>query len=157
MGKPLERRSPMFLMNRERRSGQMREQQGFTLLEVMVSVTLISIALVALIGSQSRSVSIATGSRFETTASFLARAKMTELLLGDFEELGSGEGDFGEDFPGYRWRTEVRDLGADETGIEGLEDELKVVVLTLSSSFEEDQTFVLQEIFMAPIAQGAGK
>ncbi len=81
-----------------------RQQAGFTLLEMMVSVTIIAIALVTLIGSQSQSVSIATISRFDTTASLLAREKMTELALGGFDDLSSGDGDFGEDFPEYTWQ-----------------------------------------------------
>lgn len=130
-----------------------RPQAGFTLLEVMVSVTIISIALVTLIGSQSQSVSIAIISRFDTTASLLAQQKMTELALAGFEELRSTEGDFGEDFSGYRWQVEVRDLGEDDTGIEGAPDMLRSVDLVISSDLERGETFVVREIVMAPIEE----
>lgn len=128
-----------------------RFQQGFTLLEVMVSVTIIAIALVTLIGSQSQSVSIATISRFDTTASLLAQQKMAELALGGFDELRSGSGDFGEEFSMYSWTVEVRDLGEGDTGIKGAEEMLRSVDLIISSSFNDDQTYVVREIMMAVI------
>jgi len=128
-----------------------RSRAGFTLLEVMVSVTIIGIALVTLIGSQSQSISIATSSRFETTASLLARQKMTELALAGFADLQSDEGDFDEEFYDYHWRVEIRDLGEDDTGIKGGDDLLKAVDLTITSDLEADERFVVRRIMMAPI------
>ncbi|MCF6186206.1 MAG: prepilin-type N-terminal cleavage/methylation domain-containing protein [Desulfobulbaceae bacterium] len=133
-----------------------RSQRGFTLLEVMVSVAIIGIALVSLIGSQSQSVSIAASSRFETTASLLAQQKLTELALAGFDELRSTEGDFGDDFPGYRWEIEVRDLGVDDTGIEGADDMLRSVDLIISTGLDEDLRFGVREIMMAPIEAKEG-
>ena len=126
-------------------------QQGFTLLEVMVSVTIIAIALVTLIGSQSQSVSIATISRFDATASLLAQQKLAELSRGGFDELQSSSGDFGEAFPEYSWSVEVRDLGEGDTGIEGAEEMLRTVDLIVSSQFNDDETFAIREIMMAAI------
>jgi len=128
-----------------------RSRAGFTLLEVMVSVTIIGIALVTLIGSQSQSISIATASRFETTASLLAGQKMTELALGSFDDLQSDEGDFDEEFSDYHWQVEIRDLGEDDTGIKGGDDLLKAVNLTITSDLEADERFVVRRIMMAPI------
>jgi general secretion pathway protein I len=124
---------------------------GFTLLEVMVSVTIIAIALVTLIGSQSRSVSIATISRFDTVASLLARQKMSELALGGFDELQSAQGDFGEDFAEFSWQVEVKDLGESDTGIEGAEEVLRLVELVVSSAMNDEQTFYVRQVMMAAI------
>lgn len=126
-------------------------QAGFTLLEVMVSVAIIGIALVSLIGSQSQSISIATVSRFETTASLLGRQKMTELVLAGFDDLGSDEGDFGEDFSEYHWKVDVQDLGEDDTGIKDADDLLKAVDLIITSGQESNERFVLRRIMMAPV------
>jgi general secretion pathway protein I len=123
---------------------------GFTLLEVMVSVAIIGIALVTLIGSQSQSISIATISRFETTASFLARRKLTELALAGFDDLHSTDGDFGEEFPQFHWKVEVRDLGEEDTGIKDVDELLKVVDLVIFSDFENEEGFTVREIMMAP-------
>ena len=130
-----------------------RQQAGFTLLEMMVSVTIIAIALVTLIGSQSQSVSIATISRFDTTASLLAREKMTELALGGFDDLSSGDGDFGEDFPEYTWQVEVTDLGEEDTGIAKVEDMLRAVDLIVSKGPESDEEYRIRDIMMAPIKE----
>jgi type II secretion system protein I len=82
---------------------------GFTLLEVMVAVAIITMALVAALGSQSQSVSLASEAKFSTTAAFLAQGKMAEFETTDPEDLSSDSGDFGDDFPGYSWNAEVRD------------------------------------------------
>ncbi|MFP7753283.1 type II secretion system minor pseudopilin GspI [Thermodesulfobacteriota bacterium B35] len=127
------------------------DQAGFTLLEVMVAVAILAIALVTLIGSQSQSVSLAGLTRFDTTASLLAAGKMTELQLAGFDDLTDGEGDFGEQFAGYRWKVSVTDLTADDTGIEGSDNMLKRVDLTVSLVAEKDLSYTLREIMMRPV------
>lgn len=90
---------------------------GFTLLEVMVAMAILAISLVAALGSQSQSVSLAGEARFNTTAPLLAQMKMAEKELADPDELGSDSGDFGEDFPGYHWTMTAGNLtypGAEE-------------------------------------------
>jgi len=129
---------------------------GFTLLEVMVAVAIIGIALVTLIGSQSQSISIATISRFETTASLLARKKMTELALAGFDDLHSTDGDFGEEFPEFHWKVEVRELGEDDTGIKDVDELLKVVDLVVFSDFDNNEHIAVREIMMAPLKPAPG-
>jgi general secretion pathway protein I len=105
------------------------EAAGFTLLEVMIATAIIAIALVAALGSQSQSVSLASEAKFATTVAFLAQKKMAELEAEDLEGLMSDSGDFGEDFPGYRWESEV-----DEATLEGSEtisDHVKKIGLTV--------------------------
>ena len=132
-----------------------RSRSGFTLLEVMVSVTIIGIALVTLIGAQSQSISVATVSRFKTTASLLARQKMAELVLAGFGNLQPDEGDFTQAFSDYHWQVEIRELGEDDTGIKGGDDLLKAVDLTITSDLEPDERVIVRRIMMAPI-KGAG-
>lgn len=76
---------------------------GFTLLEVMVALTILAIGFVIaleLAGSTMRAVS---ASEAYTSAVFLARQKMEELFLDPALEKGVEEGTSG----GYRWRKEV--------------------------------------------------
>ena len=127
---------------------------GFTLLEVMIAVGIIAIALVTLLGAQSQSVSIAAAARFDTTAALLAQRKLTELTLQGYQRVSSGEGDFGEDFPDFRWQAEVRELGEDETGLKGLAGMLKVIDLNVHSHLDEElhcslRSFILKD-FQAP-------
>jgi prepilin-type N-terminal cleavage/methylation domain-containing protein len=55
---------------------QKRKSFGFTLLEVMVAMSIIAIALTAVLGSQSQSVSLASEAKFNTTAPLLAQSKI---------------------------------------------------------------------------------
>jgi general secretion pathway protein I len=83
---------------------------GFTLLEVMLAVAMIAIALTAVLGSQTQSVSIANESKFSTTAPLLAQGKMAEIEVTKPEQLSSDSGDFGEFFPNYHWKLKVSDV-----------------------------------------------
>jgi len=129
------------------------EESGFTFLEVMIAVAIIAIAFVTLIGSQSQSVSIATDSRLNVTASFLAQSKLAELESSDFEALSSSEGDFGEEFPQFQWKTEVNTLTADETGIAGTDNMLKSVDLTISSGEDSQAVCSVRAVVLKNIAQ----
>jgi len=116
----------------------MSRESGFTLLEVMVAVAIIAIAFVSLLGSQSQSISMAALSRFDTMASLLAGQKIAELQLADFAGLHAEQGDFGEDFPEFQWQSEIRELSGDEIGINGADDMLKLVEVTIRMGSTDD-------------------
>jgi type II secretion system protein I len=84
-----------------------KKMAGFTLLEVMVAMAVLAIALVGVYQLQSQSISLATESRFKTSAALLAQSKMADVenvaLLSNHTE----EGDFGADYPQYSWRLEI--------------------------------------------------
>ena len=115
---------------------------GFTLLEVMVAIGIIAIALTAVLGSQSQGVSLASEAKFTTTGAFLARGKMAEIEVEDPHDLTSDSGDFGENFPGYRWVLSVNDVTFDEP--EGVSDHLKQVDLTISLEENEQYEYRLR-------------
>ena len=117
-------------------------EKAFTLLEVMIAVSIIAIALVALFGSQSRSLSQATEAHFNNVAPMLASLKLAELQ-SRIIPLENNEGDFDDDFPGYTWEIEVSDaqLGSFET-LENLQVPLQQVTLTVSWS-ETQYTYSL--------------
>ena len=126
-------------------------EAGFTLLEIMVAVAIIAISFVSLLGSQSQSISIAAISRFEITASMLARQKMAEIQTADFEELSTAEGNFEDYFADFHWQTEVSELTEDETGITGAGEMLKVVDLTVGRGIDENMVYRIRSIMMAEI------
>jgi general secretion pathway protein I len=111
-------------------TGMKNHRNGFTLLEVMVAMSIIAIALVAILGSQSQSVSLAAEARFKTTASLLAQSKMAEMEAKNPADLVSESGDFGEDFPEYTWTVTVGDVMFDESIIAA--DHLKQIDLRVS-------------------------
>lgn len=124
MAMPKQSRTLSFLGN----------DHAFTLLEVMIAVSIIAIALVALFGSQSRSLSHATEAHFNVIAPMLASGKLAEL---ESENLApnNDEGDFGDEFPGYRWTIETENASFDSpTALADLEKPLQKVELTVSWS-----------------------
>ena len=80
---------------------------GFTLLEVMIAMAILAIVLVAAYQSQSQSISMTSNSHFLTTASLLAQGKMAEVDALQPKSVISGNGDFGENFPGWHWKLDV--------------------------------------------------
>jgi general secretion pathway protein I len=106
------------------------KDSGFTLLEVMIAMAIIAIALVAVFGSQSQSLSLANEAKFNTTAALLAQSKMAEVETLNPEDLVSDSGDFGEDFPGYHWEFYVGDVAF--AGAQEVFDHLKLVNLSVS-------------------------
>ena len=121
---------------------------GFTLLEVMIAVAILSMALVAALGSQSQSVSLATEAKFTTTASFLAQSKMAELETEKSSEIYSGSGDFGEDFPGYRWNVDVTE--GDLEGLGNASRYIKKIALVVSRSDTDRYRYELEYYRFAP-------
>ncbi|MBE0598740.1 MAG: type II secretion system minor pseudopilin GspI [Desulfuromonadales bacterium] len=89
-----------------------RLQQGFTLLEVMVALAIVSIALVTLLGLSNRSIGVNHKLQRITQATLLAQQQMTEIEVAaaqigfQFEE---SEGVFDDPFEEYRWRIEYED------------------------------------------------
>jgi len=112
---------------------------GFTLLEVMIAMAIIAIALVAVFGSQSQSVSLASEAKFNTTAALLAQSKMAEIETLNPKDLISGSGDFGEDFPDYHWDVTVSDIAF--PGAEEVSDHLKQINLSISYGEHGQHTY----------------
>ena len=108
---------------------------GFTFLEVMVALAIVAITLVAVLGLQSRSLSLANEAKFLTTAPLLAQSKMAEIEAGTLKEPVSASGDFGEDFPGYLWRITVSRISA--AGPEDILDHLRQIDVEISWGEDE--------------------
>lgn len=80
---------------------------GFTLLEVLVAMTIAGSVFVILLnafGTSMRSTGIAEG---YTTASYLAKEVLVLLESKKKPSPGKEKGDFGEDYPAYTWKIET--------------------------------------------------
>ena len=128
--------------------GNRHASQGFTLLEVMVAVSIMAIALVAVFGSQSQSISLASEAKFSTTAAFLAQSKMAEIEAGLGEGLASDSGDFGDDFPGYFWELEVSDVASGDVG--DISEHLKQIDLAISWGEDSPYQYRLRLYMFVP-------
>ena len=93
---------PVTLKNRLSPAGH----NGFTLLEVMVAISMLAIALTTLFGSQSQSVSLAATTKFNIQAPLLAQLKLAEFTVSS-DRPASDSGDFGDEFPGFQWQMET--------------------------------------------------
>ncbi len=109
---------------------QMRQNpKGFTLLEVMAAVAVITIVLVAVYKLQAQTIAMSEASRFYTQAPLLAQAKMAELEGKTLDELSGGSGDF-EEVPGFVWEATVTDVESEV--LETTAENLKRIDVTVS-------------------------
>jgi general secretion pathway protein I len=96
----------------------------------MVAMSIIAIAMTAVLSSQSQSISLASEAKFSTTAALLAQGKMAETEWGNRLDLTSDSGDFEEDFPGYTWQVKVEDVSMDLP--ENVSNHLKEMTVIIS-------------------------
>ena len=95
-----------------------RRRRGFTLIEVLAAMLLLGIVLPSAMGALTLCLRTAAGARHRQEAAQLAEAKLNELLATrDAAAVGTG-GDFGEDWPEYRWTLVT---GAGPFGLEELD------------------------------------
>lgn len=100
-----------------------KKQQGFTLIEIVISLAILAMALPPLMRAFSLATSWRAGSENETTATNLLRYKMSELEIAGYpEETVEDEDEFGE-ASRFRWASKIQD-----TGTEGL----RMVTITIS-------------------------
>jgi general secretion pathway protein I len=114
--------------------------KGFTLLEVMVSVSIISIVLVSIIRLQGQTITMNETIRFYTIAPLLADAKISEIKLNPSNFDLSSSGDFGDDYPGYTWKVEIEEMKIDV--IESPELTLKKIDVFISLNNDELKFFL---------------
>jgi general secretion pathway protein I len=110
-------------------------QRGFTLLEVMVALSIIAIVLVSVYRLHAQTVSMNNEVRFYATAPMLAQLKMAEIESESLKDLGDDSGDFGDEFPDYRWNIVIDDV--ESTALENIAKDLKKIDLHISSNNDE--------------------
>ena len=92
--------------------------RGFTLLEVLVSLAIIATVLVSIIRLQGQTVSMNETVRFYSVAPFLAQSRVAQIRMESDSFMGEHSGDFGADFPGYTWQSQVqsREINIEDNG-----------------------------------------
>lgn len=97
-------------------SGFSRFAAGFTLLEVMVALAVMSIVLVSVYRMHSQTLTLNTAARFYTQAPLLAQKKMAEVTTTSASVFATDSGDFGENYPGYNWQVSATDVSSEVLG-----------------------------------------
>jgi general secretion pathway protein I len=109
--------------------------KGFTLIEIMIAMAILSIGLVSIYTAQGNSLRASGNAEKIQTAAMLARQIMTEKMMGVEISLQKGvfpadqeedSGEFEAPFDEYRWEYSVRKVeipigsgGGEEQGAEG--------------------------------------
>lgn len=86
-------------------------RRGFTLLEVMISLAVLAIALLALLGLDHQDLQSVIRTQDLSRAAMLAQALMTQAELGSIPEVATTTGDFQSmyprQYPNFRWQRVV--------------------------------------------------
>lgn len=119
----------------EQRIEERDQKKGFTLLEVMVALSIIAIVLVSVYRLHAQTVSMNNEVRFYVTAPMLAQIKMAEIKSESLEDIGDDSGDYGDEFPDYRWNIVIDDV--ESTALGNIARDLKKIDLLISFNNDE--------------------
>jgi len=94
---------------RATRGAAQRRRGGFTMVEILATLVLAAIVLPSVMRGMTLCLATAGEARHRTEAAALAKAKMSELIATDPLQDASQGGDFGDDWPEYRWEAQTSD------------------------------------------------
>jgi prepilin-type N-terminal cleavage/methylation domain-containing protein len=97
------------------RQNPRRRRGGFTLIEVTATMLLIAIVLPSIMEGITQATAAAGRARSRNEVCGLAQGKLAEILSGVEWQNGNLSGDFGEDWPGYKWQATVQAWPQDTT------------------------------------------
>lgn len=89
------------------RQNDARVRAGFTLVEVLAAILILSIALPSIMSALTKAGDLSAMAKHRTEATVLAETKLNELLLTGDWQVGNLTGDFGDQNPGYTWQATV--------------------------------------------------
>ncbi|MEA1949173.1 MAG: prepilin-type N-terminal cleavage/methylation domain-containing protein [Thermodesulfobacteriota bacterium] len=121
--------------NQEPATRNQEPDSGFTLLEIMVALSIIAIVLVSVYKMQAQTISMNYAARFYATAPLLAQLKIAEVEIENFREPADDSGDFGDEFPGYRWNVVIDDIDSELLG--NIAENLKKIDVNVSFNTDE--------------------
>jgi general secretion pathway protein I len=114
---------------------KLQPDSGFTLLEIMVALSIIAIVLVSVYKMQAQTISMNYEARFYATAPLLAQLKIAEIEIENPGEQTDNSGDFGDEFPGYRWNVVIDDIESELLG--NIAENLKQINVNVSFNTDE--------------------
>ncbi|MBW1766278.1 MAG: prepilin-type N-terminal cleavage/methylation domain-containing protein [Deltaproteobacteria bacterium] len=103
------------------------QSRGFTLIEIIISMGLITVALLAVFRLQAQNLDLQSETQFITLSNYLAQDRIAQIQAEVGLDAGTRSGDFGDDAPHFSYREEI-------TEVTDMEDIFKVrVVIALAS------------------------
>jgi len=90
-------------------AGGLARRSGFTLIEVLAALLLVAIVLPAAMRGVGLAVEATARTQRHELAATLGTNKLNELIATGGWSSEAAEGDFGEDYPAYRWELIVED------------------------------------------------
>lgn len=84
-----------------------RNDQAFTLLEVMVALFIFSVAVLALLAARNQSIKLNETAREQVIMTLLADRKLAEVAGEGFAPVGEASGFFGKTYRQYRWKESI--------------------------------------------------
>lgn len=87
--------------------------RGFTLIEVMIALAILSIALTTVYRLHGQTMELSARARFYNLAPLLAQGKLAEIERLGLAEASDNNGDFGLTYPGYTWTVHIEEMPSD--------------------------------------------
>ena len=99
-------------------------------MEVMVALSVVAIALMAIYRMHSQTLFMDARGRFDTVATLLMGQKLADIATIELEDLSGDNGDFGNAHPGYAWQIQTEEVSSDLLKEDG--PRLKRITITIS-------------------------
>lgn len=122
------------------KNGFQRISAGFTLLEVIVSISILAVVLPAIYRLHFQTISTNQVARFHVIAPLLAQKRMALIERTSFADATNESGDFGDNFPGFTWSVSINDVESEILG--NVANDLKKIDVTVS--FNDELTYSIR-------------
>lgn len=119
-----------------------REKDGFTLVEILVTLTILAAAIPALLQAFTTATRNQALSDNSTTALYLLKFRMAEIEMEGYPDVGQESGEFGENTR-YLWRSVVEDIASEEV------ENIRRVTVTVTWQHKNRERSMSMNTFMA--------
>ena len=124
------------------RPSMSKEKNGFTLVEILVTLTILSAALPALLQAFTSATRNQGLSDNSTTALYLLKFRMAEIEMSGYPDVGQETDEFGENTR-YRWRSVIEDIQSEEV------ENIRRVMVTITWQHRNRERSMSMNTFIA--------
>lgn len=94
-------------LDRVQRAVTAKRRRAFTLIEALVTMVIVAVVLTVTMEGISLATRVTSAARRRDSAATLAAGKLDELVITNAWQTGRMSGDFGADWPEYRWAATI--------------------------------------------------